>query len=197
LDFWWTHWTHWTQKNILILLGGIFSMTATALLDELRTKGVHLTIEGEHIAVDAPKGVLTDAVRQAIRQYKQELLVMLAQSAPAPAVATALSLQKACAHQEYRLLSPPPYPGHAVGAPFRPGQQIWLYRWDDHTPRFAAPVTIVQMRTLWPGEHDIGWCDAAGALSWHHARLAVAVETQAETPPPFGRTSRGQGQEVR
>ena len=72
---------------------------------------------------------------------------------------------------------PPPYPGHPVGAPFRPGQPVWLYRWDDHTPRFAAPVTIVQMRTLWPGEQDIGWCNAAGEVTWHNARLAVAVET--------------------
>jgi hypothetical protein len=72
---------------------------------------------------------------------------------------------------------PPPYPGHPVGAPFRPGQQVWLYRWDDQTPRFAAPVTIVQMRKLWAGEQDIGWCDAAGEVTWHNARLAVAVET--------------------
>jgi hypothetical protein len=63
-----------------------------------------------------------------------------------------------------------------MGAPFRPGQQVWLYRWDDHTPRFDAPVTIVQMRTLWPGEQDIGWPDAAGEVTWHNARLAVAVE---------------------
>jgi hypothetical protein len=73
---------------------------------------------------------------------------------------------------------PPLYPGHPVGAPFLPGHQVWLYRWDDQTPRFTAPVTIVQMRTLWPGEQDIGWRDAAGALSWHNAQLAVAVETQ-------------------
>jgi hypothetical protein len=85
--------------------------------------------------------------------------------------------QEACTHQEYRSPSPPPYPGHPAGAPFRPGQQVWLYRWDDQTPRFAGPVTIVQMRTLWPGEQDIGWCDA-GELTWHNARLAVAVETQ-------------------
>ena len=104
---------------------------------------------------------------------------LLAQSVPAPdATATALRTQEVCTHQEHVFPSPPPYPSHAVGAPFRPGQQVWLYRWDDQTPRFAAPVTIVQMRTLWPGEQDIGWCDAAGALSWHHARLAVAVETQ-------------------
>jgi hypothetical protein len=62
---------------------GIFLMTATALLDELRTKGVHLTVEGQHVAVDAPKGVLTDALRQAIRQHKHALLAMLRQAPPA------------------------------------------------------------------------------------------------------------------
>ena len=83
----------------------------------------------------------------------------------------------ACPRQEHAF-RPPPYPGRPVGAPFRPGHQVWLYRWDDQTPRFDAPVTIVQLRTLWPGEQDIGWCNAAGAVSWHNARLAVAVETQ-------------------
>jgi len=72
--------------------------------------------------------------------------------------------------------SPPLYPGSPIGAPFRPGHQVWLYQWDTHAPRFDAPVTIVQMRTLWPGEQDIGWCDAAGAVTWHNARLAGAVE---------------------
>jgi hypothetical protein len=156
---------------------GVFLMSATVLLDELRTKGMHLTIAGEHLAVDAPKGVLTDDVRQAIRQHKAALLALLAQPAPAPdAAGTALCHQEVCTHQKYRPPFPPPYPGHPVGAPFRPSQQVWLYRWDDQTPRFAAPVTIVQMRTLWPGEQDIGWCNAAGALSWHNARLAVVVE---------------------
>ena len=100
-------------------------------------------------------------------------------------------------NKEHVSPAPPPYPGRPVGALFRPGHQVWLYRWDTQTPRFDVPVTIVQMRTLWPGEQDIGWRDAAGEVTWHTARLAVAVETQAETPPPFGRTSRGQGQEVR
>ena|SRR5215216_3178973 len=72
--------------------------------------------------------------------------------------------------------APPSYPGAPVGAPFRPGQRVWLYRWDDQTPRFDTPVNIVQMRTLWPGEQDIGWRNAAGELTWHNARLAVAVE---------------------
>jgi len=166
---------------------GIFLMTAMALLDELRTKGVHLTVAGEHVAVDAPKGVLSEALRKAIRQHKQELLALLVPTTPThAAAATELSPQEACPQQEH--ISPPPYPGRAVGAPFRPGHQVWLYRWDNHTPRFDAPVTIVQMRTLWPGEQDIGWRDAAGALSWHNARLAVAVETpEGRSPSPSAR----------
>jgi hypothetical protein len=84
----------------------------------------------------------------------------------------------ACPQQEHISPAPPQYLGSPVGAPFRPGHQVWLYRWDTYTPRFDAPVTIVQLRTLWPGEQDIGWCDAAGVVSWHNARLAVAVETQ-------------------
>jgi len=73
--------------------------------------------------------------------------------------------------------APSPHRTPAGGQPFRPGHQVGLSRWDDHTPRFDVPVTIVQVRTLWPGEQDIGWCDAAGAVTGHHARLAVAVET--------------------
>jgi hypothetical protein len=155
---------------------GIFLMTATVLLDELRTRGVHLTIAGEHIAADAPTGVLTEDVRQAIRQHKQELLALLARPAPAHDATAAPSTPEMRSHEAHVPLSPPPYPGRPVGAPFRPGHQVWLYRWDDQTPRFDAPVTIVQMRTLWPGEQDIGWCDAAGEVTWHNARLAVAVE---------------------
>lgn len=60
-------------------------MTATVLLDELRTKDVHLTVSGEHITLDAPKGVLTDAMRQAIREHKAVLLVLLSQPMPAAA----------------------------------------------------------------------------------------------------------------
>jgi hypothetical protein len=42
------------------------------------------------------------------------------------------------------------------------------------------------MRTLWPGEQDIGWCNAAGELSWHNAMLAVAVETLQVRRQPQG-----------
>lgn len=49
-------------------------MTATALLDTLWTKGARLSVDGDRVAVDAPKGVLTDVVRQAIRTHKAVLL---------------------------------------------------------------------------------------------------------------------------
>jgi len=123
--------------------------------------------------------MLTDALRQAIREHKTALLALLAPSAPAHDVAaTVLSTHATCTHQKHLRPSPPPYPGHPVDAPFRSGQEVWLYREDDHTPRFDAPVTVVQMRTLWPGEQDIGWRNTAGEVTWHTARLAVAVATQ-------------------
>jgi len=92
----------------------------------------------------------------------------------------------ACPYQEHVSPAPSPYPGRPVGAPFRPGHQVWLYRWDDQTPRFAAPVTIVAMRTLWPGEQDIGWCNTTGEVTWHNAGLAVAVAIQGGLRQPQG-----------
>lgn len=67
-------------------------MTATGLLDDLRNKGVRLSVEEDRLAVDAPKGMLTDDVRQAIRQHKQALLALLSQPMPAaaPVQSTAL-----------------------------------------------------------------------------------------------------------
>jgi len=110
---------------------------------------------------------------------------IVAQSVDTAKVKVAVTPVTPVTQQKEHLLSLPPlYPGHAVGAPFRPGQQVWLYRWDDQTPRFAAPVTIMQMRTLWPGKQDLGWCNAAGAVTWHNARLAVAVETQGRLREP-------------
>jgi hypothetical protein len=72
-------------------------MTAAALLDELRTKRVQLTVDGERLGVDAPRGALTDALRQAIRQHKAALLTLLAQPAPAnDTAATVPSAPQAC-----------------------------------------------------------------------------------------------------
>jgi len=51
-------------------------MTPLALLCTLRDLGVHLSPmpDGKHIHVDAPAGVVTDALRQALLQHKEALL---------------------------------------------------------------------------------------------------------------------------
>ncbi len=49
-------------------------MTATELLTTLRDLGVTLTPGGDQLRVDAPAGVLTDELRQAMRTHKAALL---------------------------------------------------------------------------------------------------------------------------
>ena len=168
--------TQGTQKNTSILTqGDMFAVGE--VLDVLSAQDIQLMVDGDQLRYDAPEDAITDEVLTLLRQHKAALLTWLAQSAPANnAAATEPCLQEPCAHQAHPLSSPPPYPGSPVGAPFRTGDRVWLYRWDDHTPRFNRPALIVQMRTLWPGEQDIGWRNTAGALSWHNARLAVAAE---------------------
>ena len=152
-------------------------MTVGEVLHMLQVRDIQLMVEGDQLRYDAPEDAMTDEVLTLLRQHKAALLALLAQSAPAnDAAATAPCTQEVCTYQEQDPSSPPPYPGRQMGAPFRPGQQVWLYRWDDQTPRFAAPVMIVQLRRLPTGEQDIGWRNAAGEVTWHNARLAVAVE---------------------
>ena len=76
-------------------------MTATRLLDALRTKGVRLSGEGEQLAVDAPKGILTDDLHQAIRQHKAALLALLVQPAQANAATATAPSTEACTHQAH------------------------------------------------------------------------------------------------
>ena len=114
-------------------------MTATALLDELHTKGVHLTVEGERVAVDAPKGVLTDALRQAIRQHKKALRALLAQPAnDAAAIAP-------CTQEAYTHPAPltPCYPCVVCGS---------TERWNDHG--------IWRCVACWPSPERQGWAIA-------------------------------------
>ena len=150
-------------------------MTVVEVFHTIQARDIRLMVDGDQLRYDAPAGAVTAEVMTLLRQHKPGLLALLQQGAEPSAAHTA----ETCTHQEHvPPPPPPPYPGHPRGAPFRPGQQVWLYRWDDHTPRFDAPVTIAQMRTLWPGEQDIGWRHAAGEVTWHTASLAVAVETQ-------------------
>ncbi len=52
-------------------------MTPTILLGALRSRGVLLTVKGDTLTLDAPKGVLTDELHQDIRQHKAALLDLL------------------------------------------------------------------------------------------------------------------------
>ena len=53
-------------------------MTAGQLLCELRRAGVSLGLRGGVLVVDAPAGVLTEAVRSAVTAAKPELIGLLA-----------------------------------------------------------------------------------------------------------------------
>jgi TubC N-terminal docking domain len=52
-------------------------MTPLKLLYELTAKGIRLIAHGEQLAADAPSGVFTEALRQAIRLHKPALLALL------------------------------------------------------------------------------------------------------------------------
>ena len=52
-------------------------MSAGLLLADLLARGVRLTAAGERLVVDAPKGVVTDDLRQLITIHKLELLSLL------------------------------------------------------------------------------------------------------------------------
>ena len=52
-------------------------MNADLLLTDLLARGVRITAAGERLIVDAPKGVVTDELRQSIADHKLELLALL------------------------------------------------------------------------------------------------------------------------
>ncbi len=60
-------------------------MSASALVETLRARGVNLSAQAGKLVYDAPAGVLTDADRASLREHKVELLALLAPSPPASA----------------------------------------------------------------------------------------------------------------
>ena len=54
-------------------------MTVTELLNHLQALGVRLTVAGERLRVDAPVGVLTADLREALATHKTEVMAVLAQ----------------------------------------------------------------------------------------------------------------------
>ncbi len=55
-------------------------MNALILYHDLKTRGVILQADGESLKVDAPAGELTDADRDALREFKSILLKVLSRS---------------------------------------------------------------------------------------------------------------------
>lgn len=82
-------------------------MSAKAILNDLIGHGVQLQAEGGNLVVDAPPGVLTPEVCQALRAHKAELLEVL-KAGPSPVMA---AVKQACegicdAQEFYAFLSP-------------------------------------------------------------------------------------------
>lgn len=62
-------------------------MTASAVLDEVRRRGISLWTEGAHLHYRAPHGAINQELYTLLRMRKTELLALLKmQSEPAPAV---------------------------------------------------------------------------------------------------------------
>jgi len=53
-------------------------VTAAALLEQLVERGVELEVAGNRLRWAAPKGVLTDELRQEIVDHKSEIIAILA-----------------------------------------------------------------------------------------------------------------------
>ncbi|MBC8422883.1 hypothetical protein H8E07_02050, partial [bacterium] len=60
-------------------------MNARELLSSLEADGVRLTIKGDRLVLDAPKGVLSPSQIEEIRPYKPELLAILSERRGKPA----------------------------------------------------------------------------------------------------------------
>ncbi len=60
-------------------------MNATALLADLRERGVEFHADNGRLRYRAPKGILTDAYRAALRQHRDELLALVRPAATPPA----------------------------------------------------------------------------------------------------------------
>ena len=67
-------------------------MPPRELLAELQAKDIRLTVQGEQLRIDAPKGMMTETLRAAIRQQKPALLTLLsAPRRPEPAAPTVVA----------------------------------------------------------------------------------------------------------
>ena len=77
-------------------------MSPTAILAELRERGIELVAEGNQLRYRAPRGALTPDLREAMRQFKPGLLAVLTGRVPCLAPTEPLPDFKAEEHL-YRL----------------------------------------------------------------------------------------------
>lgn len=61
-------------------------MTLQELLAELNRLDVNLSLAGDKLHVEAPRGVLTDDLKEAMRQHKAELVALLKEERSRPQV---------------------------------------------------------------------------------------------------------------
>src|SRR3954452_14770165 len=52
-------------------------MNASALLADLRRRGIQLSVAGERLSVDAPKGSVTPDLRNELTEHKSDLIRLL------------------------------------------------------------------------------------------------------------------------
>jgi hypothetical protein len=52
-------------------------MNASKLIEELRSRGVVVEASGDRLRVDAPKGVVTEELREALAEHKTEVMALI------------------------------------------------------------------------------------------------------------------------
>lgn len=162
-------------------------MNTGALLSELRRLDIRFRVEGDELRCDAPAGVLTDGLREQLRQRKHDILRFLR-------LAQDLAAQRNALVPLQQNGSKPPIfavPGHsgdvfcyrALAQALGPEQPFYGLQ-PPGTDDAAAPLTRVedlaayfaeQIRALWPHGPWIiaGYC-AGGTVAFELARQLYA-----------------------
>jgi hypothetical protein len=98
-------------------------MTPLELLVALRRRGIDLTVDGERLRVEAPRGALTPELRRTLAEHKPELIAELSQAAPGSP--ECLEAERHFSGPHARLF---PLLGQAVATPQGPGRLVQVFR---------------------------------------------------------------------
>lgn len=82
-------------------------MTLAELLRELTRRGVKLTVNGDHLRYEAPRGAVTPDLLEAMRQHKPALEALLQPSAWPPGLGRPDEWPLECLHSLRRYHRPP------------------------------------------------------------------------------------------